>query len=111
VPGDVFLPQFPAYLARAGKAPVAHTTAVCDLAELRPDLIQAIDDELNAGRFAAAMTWPGLRPDAKDCRARAIQRFSPAAASLPTGGQFFARGHASKLGGLHRYEPTAGSRS
>ena len=87
VPGDVFLPQFPAYLRRAGKGPVAHAVAVCDLAELRPDLIRAIDGELDAGRFAAAVAWPAGRPADKGCQPT-VDRLSHSTGALPNGGDF-----------------------
>jgi hypothetical protein len=104
VDGDVFLPQFPSYLSQTGKAPVAHAVAVCDLAALRPDLMRAIVDQLDEGRFAAAISWPGDQ---------ARERCHPALASPhfhnigtpPAGGAFFSTGHLTKLGSIYRYDP------
>jgi hypothetical protein len=106
VRGDVFLPQFPSYLALAGKAPVAHAVAVCDLAELRPDLVRTIGAQLDGGRFAAALSWPGDQ---------ARERCHPALSSPhfrsvglpPAGGAFFSSGHLTKLGGVYRYQSAA----
>lgn len=103
VRGDVFLPQFPSYLAQAGKAPVAHAVAVCDLAELRPDLVRAIVDQLGGGRFAAAISWPGDQARERCHPALTSPRFRNVGAP-PEGGAFFSRGHLTKLGGVYRYD-------
>ena len=86
LPGDVYLPQFPAYLARTGKASVAHGVAVCDLAALRPDLLRAIDAEIVAGRFAAAVPWASAQRNCKACYAHDLSTHFRSAANIPEGG-------------------------
>ncbi len=103
VPGDVFLPQFPSYLAQAGKAPVAHAVAVCDVADLRPDLMRAIDDEVNRGRFAAAISWPRDGYDSDSCHLDVVEPRFRSAGAVPAGGEFFSRGQGRHLGGVYRY--------
>ncbi len=103
VPGDVFLPQFPSYLALAGKAPVAHAVAVCDLADLRPDLVRAIDDQVNGGRFAAAISWPRDGQHSESCHLDLLEPRFRSAGAAPAGGDFFARGQGSRLGPVYRY--------
>jgi len=110
VPGDVFLPQFPAYLATLGKAPVAHAVAVCDLAGLRPDLMRAIEQELNGGRFAAAVTWSShdLR---ERCHLDVVHSRFRRSGAIPEGGDFFAHEHGKHLGGIFRYVGADGDHS
>jgi len=103
VPGDVFLPQFPRYLALAGKSRVAHETAVCDLRTLRPDVLRAIDVELQDGRYAAAVPAPDdentvLSP----CRPHIGSREYPVCEAIPTGSQFFDQDQRRKMKGLCR---------
>jgi len=106
VRGDVFLPQFPSYLALAGKAPVAHAVAVCDLAALRPDLMRAIGAQLDGGRFAAAISWPGEQARERCHPALSLPHFHNVGLP-PTGGAFFSSGHLTKLGGVYRYDGRA----
>ena len=106
VRGDVFLPQFPSYLALAGKAPVAHAVAVCDLIELRPELMRAIDDQLDGGRFAVAISWPSEHAGERCHAALSWPHFRNVGAP-PVGGAFFASGHLTKMGGVYRYHHLA----
>jgi hypothetical protein len=115
VPGDVFLPQFPSYLTLAGKAPVAHGVAVCDLADLRPDLMRAIDDQLQGGRFAAAFSW---REDGhhEACHPDIVEPRFRSAGAVPEGTAFFSQEHGRHLGSVFRYvgapdDPTPGGHS
>ncbi len=101
VPGDVFLPQFPSYLALAGKAPVAHGVAVCDLADLRPDLMRAIDDQLQGGRFAAAISWRE-QGHHESCHADIVEPWFRSAGAVPEGTSFFSHDHGRRLGSVFR---------
>jgi hypothetical protein len=102
VPGDVFLPQFPSYLAMAGKAPVAHGVAVCDLADLRPDLMRAIDDQLQGGRFAAAISWRD-EGHHQTCHPDIVGPWFRNAGAVPEGTSFFSHEHGRHLGSVFRY--------
>ena len=102
VPGDVFLPQFPSYLALAGKAPVAHGVAVCDLADLRPDLMRAIDDQLQAGRFAAAVSWREHGRH-ETCHVDIVEPWFRSAGAVPEGTSFFSHDHGRWMGSVFRY--------
>jgi hypothetical protein len=106
IPGTIFLPQFPAYLSMLGKPPVAHGIAVCDLAALRPDLLQLIDAQLDEGQYAAALPWRADDPGqpAERCRPQRFTRPFHAFESIPQGGDFFAAGHRSKLGEIDVFD-------
>ena len=111
IPGDIFLPQFPAYLTMLGKARVAEGAAVCDLAALRPDLLQRIREQVEAGQYTAAVPWAadGRAGKAKEaCRPERFNRPSTLFASIPAGGSFFAASHLSKISGIFLFEAPGG---
>jgi hypothetical protein len=103
IPGDVYLPQFPGYLAMAGKRPVAHDLAVCDLQAIRPDVLEAIDADLRGGAFAAAVTWPDAAARKARCHLDFPSAHYGAGRPLPTGGAFFRGEYAPWLGGIRAY--------
>jgi hypothetical protein len=103
IPGDVFLPQFPGYLAMAGKRPVAHAVAVCDLTAIRPDLLDAIGAEVRGGSYAAAVSWPdaGARPPG--CHVGVPRDCYRPGGPVPAGGDFFRRHYAPRMDGISLY--------
>jgi len=110
VPGNVFLPQFPGYLSRAGKTPVAHAVAVCDLAVLRPELLRTIAGQLAGGHFASAVLWPTGQPFPEGCSPGPLDAWFRRTGDIPSGGDFFQHSHLTKLGGLFRYVGSAHAR-
>jgi hypothetical protein len=107
IPGDVYLPQFPGYLAMAGKRPVAHDVAVCDLQAIRPDVLEAIGADLRGGAFAAAVTWPDEAARKVRCHLDFPTDCYGPGGPLPEGGDFFRRHYAPRLGGLRLSEAGA----
>lgn len=55
LPGDVYVPAYPAYAARAGKPWHAHHIASCDVLQIDPDFRAALDRDLHRRRFAAIL--------------------------------------------------------
>ena len=105
IPGPIFLPQFPSYLTMLGRPPVAHGIAVCDLAKLRPDLMRTIRAQMLDGHFTAAVPWrseDSADRDGKGCRPSDLPGPFRFVENIPSGGDFFAVGHGSKLGGIYR---------
>jgi hypothetical protein len=101
IPGDVLLPQFPGYLEMTGKAPVAHGVALCDISALRPDLLAAMNAQLQRGRYAAAVDWIDPRHPG-NCRARFSE--DPRGRSpIPVGGDFFNSQH-NQMAGVSRVD-------
>jgi hypothetical protein len=101
IPGDIYLPQFPSYLSRLGKSPMAHGIAVCDLAAIRPDLVHAIQTQIDEGHYAGAVPWgPGVHAP---CRPQQLSRPFRLFEAFPQGGQFFASSHASKVAGIYLF--------
>jgi hypothetical protein len=88
---------------------------VCDLADLRPDLMRAIDDQLQGGRFAAAFSW---REDGhhEACHPDIVEPRFRSAGAVPEGTAFFSQEHGRHLGSVFRYvgapdDPTPGGHS
>jgi hypothetical protein len=103
VAGDVFVPQLAGILAGSGKAPVAHRAAVCDLADARPDFISAIDAEIRAGRYAAAVFYADYGDFPLSCQLPSLARdFHPQQAA-PAGGRLFAAGPHARHGRIYRF--------
>jgi hypothetical protein len=100
IQGDIYLPQFPSYLPMVGKPPVANGTAVCDLAVLRPDLVQTIQTQIDQGHYAAVVPWRAAEPAAA-CRPQNLQAPFKLLEEFPKGGRFFDDGHVTKVAGIY----------
>jgi hypothetical protein len=103
IPGDVYLPQFPAYLSRLRKSPVAHGVAVCDLAAIRPDIVLTINKQIEEGHYTGAIPW-GLAGEHAPCRPNQLGRRFRLLDEFPQGGPFFTRTHASRVAGIYLFD-------
>jgi hypothetical protein len=103
IAGDVFLPQVPGDLKRAGKGAVADMTALCDLRTLRPDLLRDVDRELEAGRYAAAVPWPQRPHDPAGCRLASLDTRFRFEQPFPPRGEIFDELIRRNALGIYRY--------
>jgi hypothetical protein len=104
IPGDVYLPQFPAYLRMVGKPPVAHGVAVCDVSGLRPDLVEVIRAQIEQGHYAAVVPWKTAKAQAP-CRPQDLPAPFRLLEEFPHGGPFFVEGHENKVAGFFIRDP------
>jgi hypothetical protein len=104
IQGDIYLPQFPSYLPMLGKSPVANGTALCDLAFLRPDLVETVRTQIDQGRYAAVVPWRAAEPAAA-CRPQNLQAPFKLLEEFPKGGPFFEDGHVTKVAGIYVFQP------
>jgi hypothetical protein len=113
LPGDVYVPAFPAYANRAGKPWHAHYVALCDLRALVPALENELADQLASHRFAAVLpvadvegeagnpcALPGLVDHYRRTATISTSKAASDLASLLGGPQLFELVHAGKLGAL-----------
>ena len=108
IPGDIFLPQFPTYLAMVGKPPVAHGVAVCDLSTVRPELLHTIRAQIDEGHYAAALPWAaeGRSTDnSVPCRPQKLGFPFRLVETIPQGGSFFASSHGAQVAGIYLFDP------
>jgi len=68
--------------------------------------VRAIGAQLDGGRFAAAISWPGEQARERCHPALSLPHFHNVGLP-PTGGAFFSSGHLTKLGGVYRYDGRA----
>jgi hypothetical protein len=108
IPGDIFLPQFPTYLAMVGKPPVAHGVAVCDLSTVRPELLHTIRAQIDEGHYAAALPWAAEGKSTKNsvpCRPQELGFPFRLFETIPQGGSFFASSHGAQVAGIYLFDP------
>lgn len=103
LPGDVYVPAFPAYAARAGKPWRAHTTALCDAAQAEPSSYALAARGTQPPDFV--VTNPDLeRVDVGRCDAPPWPtRFEPSERAITIDRTtFFGKVHAHRLGAILR---------
>jgi hypothetical protein len=110
VPGDVYVPAFPAYAVMAGKPWHAHYVALCDLARIDPGMRVELARQLASRRFAAVVSpdsldpcvLPGLTDHYRQTGALDVSPAPSDLAALVGGPQLFEIVHGGKLNAIFR---------